>query len=469
MTLHIRALLAALIVVAVAAGGAIFIGYRTGIIAAQSGFDVATTGDIASLLSENDSTGTHLVNRALRTLESTYYKPIDPQTPLTGETDALRAYLKTKKIADASLPAENASGDPLQDGVRASDVLAYAQQHYAGSLGPDGDTELTDAALTGMLNSVKDPYTVYLMPREFQGLDESLAGGNFGGIGVYIYQLRDGRIIIQPIEAMPAARAGMKPGQIIDTVDGKTVRGLSLDRVERMIRGEAGTTVRITAHPYKDPSREQTYAIVRETIRVPTVRQKMEDGFDYIRLSDFGQTSGDEVRKALLEGQAKGAKGYILDLRDNGGGYLDAAVQVSSLFIPQGTIVSTIRRDGTRTTEEALGDAIPGLHPVVILVNRFTASASEITSGALQDYHLATLIGTRTFGKGVVQTIFPLPGQEGALKITTARYVTPAGRDIQHRGIPPDILVQQPDSAIFDTPADRQLAAAKARLKILTR
>jgi carboxyl-terminal processing protease len=469
MTLHIRALLAALIVVAVAAGGAIFIGYRTGIIAAQSGIDVATTGDIASLLSENDPSGTHLVNRALRTLESTYYKPIDPQTPLAGETDGLRAYLKAKKVANPALPSENATGDQLQDGVRASDLLAYAQQHYASSLGANGETELTDAALTGMLNSVKDPYTVYLMPREFQGLDESLTGGNFGGIGVYIYQLRDGRVIIQPIEAMPAARAGMKPGQIIDTVDGKAVRGLTLDRVERMIRGEAGSTVRITAHPYNKPSQEQTYAIVRETIRVPTVRQKMEDGFDYIRLSDFGQTSGDEVRKALLEGQAKGAKGYILDLRDNGGGYLDAAVQVSSLFIPQGTIVSTIRRDGQRTTEEALGNAIPGLHPVVILVNRFTASASEITSGALQDYHLATLIGTRTFGKGVVQTIFPLPGQEGALKITTARYVTPAGRDIQHKGIEPDIVVQQPDSAIFDTPADRQLAAAKARLESLSR
>jgi len=152
----------------------------------------------------------------------------------------------------------------------------------------------------------------------------------------------------------------------------------------------------------------------------------MEQGIDYIRLSDFGMTSAQEVRKALLDGKAKGAKGYIFDLRDNGGGRVDAAVEISSFFIPQGAIVSTIQRDGERTTEEALGDAIGGLHPLVVLVNKYTASASEITAGALQDYHLATLLGTRTFGKGVVQSIFPLP-DEGALKITTSRYLTPAG------------------------------------------
>ncbi|MBV8584154.1 MAG: hypothetical protein JO241_09175, partial [Candidatus Eremiobacteraeota bacterium] len=228
-------------------------------------------------------------------------------------------------------------------------------------------------------------------------------------------------------------------------------------------------SVRLTTHPYNGKGGERSYAIVREIIHVPTVRAKMEDGLDYIRLSDFGTTSGEEVRKALLDGQAKGAKGYILDLRDNGGGLLDAAVQISSLFVPQGTIVSTIRRDGTSTSEEALGTAIPGLHPLVILVNKYTASASEITSGALQDYHLATLIGTRTFGKGVVQSIYPLP-DNGALKITTARYVTPLGRDIQHHGIVPDIVIDQDaDPSLIDTPADKQLAAAKARLHSLLR
>jgi len=222
--------------------------------------------------------------------------------------------------------------------------------------------------------------------------------------------------------------------------------------------------VRLRAHPYSAPSSERVFQIVREVIHVPTVRAKMEDGIDYIRLSDFGTTSADEVRKALLDGRAHGARGYILDLRDNGGGLLEAAVEISSFFVPQGTIVSTIRRDGQRTTEEALGDAIDGLRPVVLLVNKYTASASEITAGALQDYGIAALVGTRTFGKGVVQSIYPLPDR-GALKITTARYLTPAGRDIQHHGIEPNVVVEQnaDDPALIDTPADRQLAAAKAR------
>lgn len=449
MTVHIRALLAALIVVTVAAAGALYIGYRTGL-AAQHGIDVATTGDVGDLLA-GGSDPSRLASLALNKLEEAFYKPVDPQTPINGEIAALKQYLHGKKI-DADLPA---SGD----------VLAYAEERYAQRLGPNGRSDLADAALRGIMDSVKDPYTVYLSPREIQGLNESLAGGNFGGIGVYIYQLKDGRIVVQPIDELPAARAGMKPGEVVDTVDGKTVKGLTLDRVEQLIRGESGTTVRLTTHPYTGNPKERTYAIQREIIHVPTVRAKMEDGFDYIRLSDFGVTSGDEVRKALITGMNKGAKGYILDLRDNGGGLLDAAVQISSFFVPQGTIVSTIKRDGTRSSEEALGTAIGGLGPVVILVNKYTASASEITSGALQDYHLATLVGTRTFGKGVVQSIYPLPDQ-GALKITTARYLTPNGRDIQHKGIEPDVVVNQsPDPSIIDTPADKQLAAAKAQLR----
>jgi carboxyl-terminal processing protease len=168
-----------------------------------------------------------------------------------------------------------------------------------------------------------------------------------------------------------------------------------------------------------------------------------------------------------MDGEKHHAKGYIFDLRDNGGGLVTTATKISSLFIPQGPIVSTIRRDGQKTTESALGDPLPDVHPLVVLVNKYTASASEITAGALQDYHLATIIGTKTFGKGVVQTIIPMPDQS-ALKITMARYVTPLGRDINHLGITPDIIVNQNvDPALIDTPSDKQLAAAKARLRAL--
>jgi carboxyl-terminal processing protease len=468
MTRTPRLILTLFLVAALAAATALVVGSQTGLIPRDSVLEVATTGDFADLFAPHEP-GSTLANLALRKLESDYYKPVDPQTPISGEVSALRSLLSSKRIGKAALPVVTANGNPGQDGARAAEVLAYAEQHYAADVGPNGREDLTDAALRGIMDSVRDPYTVYLSPREIQGLNESLSGGNFGGIGVYIYQLRDGRIVVQPIEDMPAARAGMKPGEVVDTVDGKPVRSLSIDRVEEMIRGEAGTVVRLQAHPYETPSAERTYSIVRAIIHVPTVRAKMEDGLDYIRLSDFGTTSADEIRQALLDGKQHGARGYILDLRDNGGGLLDAAVEISSLFIPQGTIVSTIRRDGHSTSEGALGDAIGGLQPLAILVNKYTASASEITAGALQDYHLATLVGTRTFGKGVVQSIFPLP-DEGALKITTARYLTPAGRDIQHHGIEPDVVVDQaPNPALIDTPADKQLEAAKARLRTLTR
>jgi carboxyl-terminal processing protease len=467
MTLRIRALLGALVLAILAAAGALVLRYHVVPSGGQPGIDVATTGDLAGILDSADADGPQMAALALRKLEGSYYKPVDPQTLIDGERTALRGYLHSKKITNAAVPTANASGDVGQDAGRAADQLAYVQQHYASTLGRNGRSDLSEAALRGMLDSLKDPYTVYLSPREIQGLDESLSGGNFGGIGVYIYQLKDRRIVVQPIEQMPAARSGMKPGEVVDTVGGAPIRGLTLDRVEQLIRGEPGTTVHLTTHPYNASSRERTYSIVREIIHVPSVRAKMENGFEYVRLSDFGKTSADEVRQAILDGQAHGAKGYILDLRDNGGGLLEAAVKISSLFVGQGTIVSTIRRDGQRSSEEALGTAIGGLAPLVILVNKYTASASEITAGALQDYHLATLIGTRTFGKGVVQSIYPMPDR-GALKITTAKYVTPLGRDIQHRGIEPDVVVNQsPDPALIDTPADRQLAAAKARLRSL--
>ncbi|HEX3368840.1 MAG TPA: S41 family peptidase [Candidatus Cybelea sp.] len=473
MSLSVRLILTLVVALCFVLVVALYAGYRTGAFAGQTALEVATTGDLRGLLPLHDTASSVIADVALRRLETSYYKPISPQTPLTGETTALRQLLNAKHLG-MQLPPETASGDVVADGARAASLLAYAQTHYSAALGPEGTQDITDTALRGLMNSVSDPYTVFLSAREIQGLNESLSGGNFGGIGVYIYQLKDGRIVAGPIEDLPAARAGMKPGEIIDSVDGRAVRGMPLDRVETIIRGKTGTVVHVRSHPYDHPSVEHDFAIVREIIHVPSVRAKMEGDIDYIRLSDFGTTSADEIRKALLDGKAKGARGYILDLRDNGGGRLDAAVDISSFFIPQGTIVSTITRNGQKTSLEARGDAIGGLHPLVILVNKYTASASEITSGALQDDHLATLVGTRTFGKGVVQSIFGIPNNEdpdqGALKITTARYVTPAGRDIQHHGIEPDVVVNQdPNPTLIDTPADRQLAAAKARLRTALR
>ncbi|HEY8296458.1 MAG TPA: S41 family peptidase [Candidatus Baltobacteraceae bacterium] len=469
MPLRYRALLAALVIAAAAFAGALYLGYRganaaAGRLDTPAGF-VGTAlrgGDLQGLLSPQ-MLDAHLVTLAYRQVERVYYKPVNSQTLLRGERSGILAYLKTARVTHATLPAEQASGDQLADSQKLDSVLAYAQGHYGKRLGKSGDTQLTQAAMRGMLSSLSDPYTVYLSPQEIASLNESLDGGNFGGIGVYINQLRDGEVLLQPIEGLPAAHVGMKPGEILDSVDAKPIKGLTLDRVERLIRGPEGTPVSLRAHMWRT-KRFQTFTITRQIIHVPTVHAKMEGGYDYIRLSDFGETSADEVRKALLDGKAHHAKGYILDLRDNGGGLLDAAVKISSFFIPHGAIVSTINRDGDRDESDALGTSIAGLAPLVVLVNGYTASASEITSGAIQDYKIGTLVGTKTFGKGVVQSIYKMP-DEGALKITTARYVTPLGRDIQHKGIVPDIVVaQDPDPGIIDTPRDKQLAAAKARL-----
>jgi len=456
-----RALIAALVVLIVALVGTLYLVAR-GFDATPSRaqFSVSMAGDSGHDASTANVPPAALFDKALTDLETDYYKPFEPQTPFRGEAQALTKYLQSNHVAHPTLPSEVASGDPQADAQRLADVVTYAQRTYGAHL-TGGPATLTQVALTGVMNSVDDPYTVYLTPHEIQSLQEQLNGGDFGGIGVYILQLKDGEVVLQPIDGAPAALAGMKPGEIVDTVDGRSVKGVPIDVIEHWIRGEEGSRVVLTTHPYKKTN-EHHYSITRAIIHVPTVQKHMEDGYEYIRLSDFGSTSASEMKQALLYGKAHNAKGYILDLRYNGGGLVSAAIDISSFFIPQGTIVSTIDREGHRQIEEAHGDAIGG-QPLVVLVNRYTASASEITAGALQDYHLAKIVGTKTFGKGVIQSIYDMP-DGGALKITTQRYLTPLGREIQHKGIMPDVVLVQGDDVPLDTPADKQLAAAKAQL-----
>ncbi len=472
-----RAVLAALLVAAFAFAGALYLGYHRGLNAAETtladgGSKIASL-DLSNLLGPQVA-DQQLLGLAFRQVEHVYYRPVQPDTLLGGERAGLltylRQYFKAKHVQiTPALPTMQNASDPSEQLHALDRQLAYAQDHYAHYLGKSGRSDLTQAALAGMLGSLRDPYTVYLPPDQIRQLNEQLNGGNFGGIGVFIYQLKNGQVILQPIEGLPAARAGMKGNEVVETIDGSLISGFPLDKVERMIRGPEGTTVSITTHPYSAKRPSHRYHITRQIIHVPTVHAKMESGYEYIRLSDFGETSADEVHKALLEGKAHGAKGVILDLRDNGGGLLDAAVNISSFFIPHGTIVTEIDRYGNRTPQYATGNVLTGVTPLAILVNGYTASASEITSGALQDYKIGTLIGTKTFGKGVVQGIFSMPNG-GALKITTERYVTPSGRDIQHKGIVPNIVVpQSADAGIIDTPRDKQLLAAKAFLGRISR
>jgi carboxyl-terminal processing protease len=400
-----------------------------------------------------------LFNAITQRVEEVYYHPVDTRALVKGERTGILAVVKAHKGAVALVPSVDGTGDASRDNAIMDRTLGGAIGAFAGKIDADS---LSKGAIRGMLNALHDPYTTYMTEKEYSSLEESLDGGDFGGVGIYIVQdPHSGEVLIDPIEDSPAARAGLKPGDTIVAIDGRTVRDMKLDNVEHLIRGKVGSTVALLIRSHGTRKAPRVVQVTRAQIHVPSVRAKIEGDIDYIRLAEFGETSGEEVRKAILEGRRRHVRGYILDLRYNGGGLLDAAVSVSSLFIPQGPIVSTIDRFGDKDTKSALGTSLDA-KPLAILVNHFSASSSEITAGALEDYHAGTLVGTKTFGKGVVQSLFTL-SDRGALKVTTARYVTPAGRDIQHKGILPNIIVDQPDDLRYiDSPRDRQLAAAKA-------
>jgi carboxyl-terminal processing protease len=473
MRAPLRPLLAAAIVLASAVGGAAYADNVTAHEPPVVSDRPVTTLDFSQILAAGDP-DKRLIDSAFEQVIHSYYEPVDSQQLVDGEAKQLNAFLRTKSKNPKLVVDGKADGDPAHDLALLESTATNA---VATNPGVATKAQLTNVAVAGMLSGLGDPYTTYLSADALRQLDEELKGGDFGGIGVYIGKdPKTGAIVVDPIEGNPAIKAGVRTADSIIAVNDQPTAGKPLDDVMQMIRGPRGSVVALRVR-HLEPcphnaavckpvysSEAATIRVTRDVVHVPSVVPKIEDGYSYVRLGDFGATSADELRAAFLAAKAKGVKGYILDLRNNGGGYLDAAVDVSSLVIPQGTIVSTIDRAGNKDVRVANGRSI-GISPLVVLVNKYTASSSEITAGALQDYKLATLVGTKTFGKGVVQSVYYIPDR-GALKITTARYVTPNGRDIQHKGIVPDVVIdQRVDAPIIDTPADRQLAAAKAVLK----
>ena len=252
----------------------------------------------------------------------------------------------------------------------------------------------------------------------------------------------------------------MQPGDIVLTIDGKPTAGLSVGDDSKLIRGTAGTPVELVVQR-KGETANLTLSIVRQFIHEPSVLARvLDDNVGYVRLLVFGSTTGEELTRALDDFQKRGVKGYVLDLRYNGGGYLNAAVDVSSKFIADGPIVSIDGRQKPFTTINAESTAVES-RPLAVLVNGYTASASEITAGAMQDDGAGVLIGTKTYGKGEVQTIYPLP-DGSAIKITTARYLTPSGKDINTIGIKPDIEVADVKPVDIGNVAERRAAATRA-------
>src|SRR5262250_2508573 len=304
------------------------------------------------------------------------------------------------------------------------------------------DDTLVESAINGMLTSL-DPHSYYLNTKNFNDMKVQTRG-EFGGLGIEV-SMENGLVkVVSPIDDTPAARAGLKPGDLITHLDGDAVQGMTLPEAVEKMRGPVSSEIKLTIRREgKDPF---DVKLTRATIKIQSVRSHLEgDNIAYIRITSFNEQTDVGLSNAMknLKQQA-GNKliGVVLDLRNNPGGLLDQAVAVSDAFLDKGEIVSTRgrRSEDAQRYNARPGDIAAGL-PLVVLINGGSASASEIVAGALQDHHRAVLLGTRSFGKGSVQTIIPLPGH-GAMRLTTARYYTPSGRSTQAKGIDPDIVVE---------------------------
>jgi len=306
-----------------------------------------------------------------------------------------------------------------------------------------GSTKEAYEAIRGMLGSLDDPYTRFLDPREFKEMQIDTSG-ELSGVGIQLSLDKETRnlVVVSPIEGSPASRAGVQPKDVIVEIDGKSTKGMSTEDAVKLIRGQAGTTVTLTL---KRKAQTLELPLTRESIELHAVDHQINTSADgvkvgYIRLKQFNATATKDMRQAVKDLEEKGAQGYVLDLRSNPGGLLMASVEIARQWLNEGTIVSTKTRDGIRDVKRANGRALT-TKPMVVLVNEGSASASEILSGALQDNNRAVLVGQKTFGKGLVQSVRGLSDGSG-MTVTIAKYLTPSGRDIHKHGIDPDVTAK---------------------------
>ncbi|MDP2699579.1 S41 family peptidase [Thalassospira sp.] len=321
------------------------------------------------------------------------------------------------------------------------DVFEQVKAKYVEEV---DDKQLIEAAINGMLTSL-DPHSSYLNMDNFQEMQVDTRG-EFGGLGIEV-TMEEGFVkVIAPIYDTPAEKAGLQPGDFITHIDGKPIRGLNLSDAVDMMRGKVNTDILLTIQRKGEPAPFDV-TLTRAVIKIQSVRSEAKDDVGYVRITKFNEQTNSGLQRAIRELTTEigpeNLKGFVIDLRNNPGGLLDQAIAVSDSFLDKGEIVSTRPRDSENTERY---NARPGdlaeNYPVVVLINDGSASASEIVAGALQDHRRAVIMGTRSFGKGSVQTILPMPGNV-ALRLTTARYYTPSGTSIQEVGIVPDIIVPQ--------------------------
>jgi carboxyl-terminal processing protease len=338
--------------------------------------------------------------------------------------------------------AKAAAADTYRQLSLFGDVFERVRADYVEK--PD-DSKLIESAINGMLAGL-DPHSSYMDAKSFRDMQVQTRG-EFGGLGIEV-TMEDGLIkVVAPIDETPAAKAGVMANDIISHLDDEPVQGLTLNQAVDKMRGPVNTKIKLKIIR-KGAEKPIDIAITRDVIRVRSVRSNLNgDDVVYIRVTQFNEQTTEGVRKAINDLTAQTGdklKGFVIDLRNNPGGLLDQAISVSDAFLERGEIVSTRGRNAEETQRfNARAGDLTKAKPVIVLINGGSASASEIVAGALQDHKRATIIGTRSFGKGSVQTIIPLGSGNGALRLTTARYFTPSGRSIQAKGITPDIEVLQ--------------------------
>lgn len=345
-------------------------------------------------------------------------------------------------IYAASATAEAAGSSTYRELAIFGDVFERVRAQYVT---PPQDDKLIENAINGMLTSL-DPHSSYMNAKQANDM-RTQTRGEFGGLGIEVTMEDELIKVITPIADTPAARAGVLSGDFISEIDGQAVRGLKLDEAVGKMRGEVGAPIKLKILR-KGADKPIELTIKREIISVQAVKFRIEGDVGYMHVLSFTEKTFDDLKKAITKIQAEipkdKLKGYVLDLRLNPGGLLDQAINVSDAFLNQGEIVSTRGRNEseTRRFNATDGDLVDG-KPIIVLMNGGSASASEIVGGALQDLGRATIVGTRSFGKGSVQTIIPL-GENGSLRLTTALYYTPSGKSIQGTGIMPDIKIEEP-------------------------
>lgn len=339
-------------------------------------------------------------------------------------------------------------------------VISLVRTQY---LQPVSMGQLIDGAIKGMVSSLNDPYSVYLDAKTFNQLSQQIKG-SFGGLGILVGVKGQDLMVVRAYEGTPAAEAGIMSGDVISKIDDRDAKGIDLETAISLMRGDVGSKVTLIIERKEAGGTVQlTRELVRREISVPTVESKVLPGtaIGYIVVSQFTLHTAEEMQENLAKLQNEQVKGLILDLRDNPGGELLAAVNVAKNFVPQGPVVYIDYRFG-KDQEFASEGRVVQL-PLIVLINSYSASAAEILAGAVKDTGAGTLVGTKTFGKGIVQTVFPLSNGAG-LKLTTARYLTPKRNDIHDKGIEPDVTVENQENSAADIQLDRAIEIMRQKI-----